>query len=229
MITISTTKARVHDIPPELNERAKPGNYVCIAVCDTGCGMTPEVQARVFEPFFTTRDVQKGAGLGLASAYGAIRELSGWIEFTSTPGAGSEFKVLLPCATTWQKEAPTKAATVAKETILLVEPDDRVRSVARFILNRHGYRVVEAESGPTALALWEGQGNQIALLFTETGLPGDISGRELADQLCGQKPALKVVFTTGEEGTNEGAGMIAKPYAPEKLIGVVQGALAKTG
>jgi FixJ family two-component response regulator len=79
------------------------------------------------------------------------------------------------------------------------------------------------------LALWEGQGNQIALLFTETGLPGDISGRELADQLCGQKPALKVVFTTGEEGTNEGAGMIAKPYAPEKLIGVVQGALAKTG
>src|ERR1043166_1431742 len=92
-ITISTAKARVHDIPPEVRGHAKAGNYVCIAVRDTGCGMTPEVQARVFEPFFTTRDVRKGAGLGLASAYGAVREHSGWIEFTSTAGTGSEFRV----------------------------------------------------------------------------------------------------------------------------------------
>jgi CheY-like chemotaxis protein len=189
--------------------------------------MTPEVQARVFEPFFTTHDVRKGAGLGLASAYGAIREHSGWIQFASTPGTGSEFKVLLPCATTWHKEAPAKAAPVARETILLVEPDDRVRSVTRFILNRQGYRVVEAESGATALTLWEGQGSQIALLFTETQLPGEISGRELAAQLCEKKPVLKVIYTSWDEMANEDTGMITKPYVSEKLIAAVQNALAQ--
>jgi PAS domain S-box-containing protein len=228
-ITITTSKARVHEVPTEASGYAKAGNYVCVAVQDTGCGMTPEVQARVFEPFFTTHDVRKGAGLGLASAYGAIREHSGWIQFTSTPGTGSEFKVVLPCATTWHKEAPVKAAPVVRETVMLVEPDDRVRAVARFILNRQGYRVVEAESGATALALWEGQGSQIALLFTETLLPGEISGRELAEKLCGTKPALKVVYTSADEVAHEGATMIGKPYAPEKLIAIVQNELTKTG
>jgi PAS domain S-box-containing protein len=228
-ITIATAKMRVQDVPPEASGQAKAGNYVCIAVRDNGCGMSAETQERVFEPFFTTRDVRKGAGLGLASAYGAIREHSGWIEFTSTEGEGSEFRVLLPCATTWQKEAPAEVAApaVPRESVLLIEPDDRVRSVARFILNRNGYRVIEAESADTALALWAGQGSQISLLITETRLPETVSGLELAAQLCEKKPALKVVFTSAEEAVSQGAGMLSKPYTPDKLIGAVQGALAK--
>ena len=224
VIAISTAKVRVQDIPADLSDRAKPGNFVCLSVRDTGCGMTAEVQARVFEPFFTTRDVRKGAGLGLASAAGALREHSGWIEFTSQVGAGSEFKVFLPCTTTWQKDAPAAVPT-PKETILLVEPGDRVRSLTRSILNRRGYRVIEADSASTALALWAGQGKDVALLFTDTNLPGGISGRELANELCGKKPQLKVLYTCASKDGQEAPDLILKPYTPEKLLETVQGSL----
>jgi signal transduction histidine kinase len=228
MITISTAKIRVQNIPPNLSDRAKPGNFVQLTVQDNGCGMTPEVQARLFEPFFTTRDVRKGAGLGLASSAGAIREHGGWIEFATEIGAGSEFNVFLPSATTWQREAPSSVAT-PKETILLVEPDDRVRSVTRSFLNRRGYRVIEADSASTALALWEGQGKQVALLLTETNLPDGISGRELANQLSGTRPELKVVYTPGSGAGQTGPDLIPKPYVPEQLLEIVQRLLAGEG
>jgi len=226
LISITTSTVRLQNIPLAQRERARPGNFVCISVRDNGCGMNPEVQARIFEPFFTMRDVRKGSGLGLASSLGAIREHSGWIEFTSQPGTGSEFRVLLPCATTWQKNAPTAtiAPQVPRETILLVEPDDRVRSVTRAVLSRRGYRVIETDCAEIALALWDGQGAHVALLFTETTLPGQTSGLDLAAQLLSKKPNLKVLYTSTDQ-SRVAADFLPKPYVPERLLESINNSL----
>ena len=233
-LTLSTAMMRVEET--QGRRGARTGEFVCLAVQDTGCGMTPEVQQHVFEPFFTTRDVGKGTGLGLASVYGAVKQLGGWVEFASELGVGTEFRVFFPCtqpsAEPVEKELAQPASMQPRrETVLLVESQDRARNLARFVLDRYGYQVIEADTGPTALFLWEWQSARIDLLLTDLTLPGGVSGRELASRLRKSKPNLKVVYTCTPEGEErpvdgEGLAFIAKPYSPERLVQAVEACLA---
>jgi two-component system cell cycle sensor histidine kinase/response regulator CckA len=239
-VTISTATIRVDEAQAQRNYHAQVGEFVCLSVSDTGSGMTPEVQAHIFEPFFTTRDTGKGTGLGLASVYGLVTQHSGWVEFSSEPGVGTEFRIFLPVAPAAalhaKKDAPKQAPT-ARETILLVEPVERVRGLARYILNRQGYRVIEADSTPGALLLWEKQASQVDLVLTEVNLPGRLTGPALAKQLSQTRPNLKVLFTsgcessTGAEAENLGlpadSRFVPKPFSPDKLLRAVQECLAK--
>ena len=205
--------------------------FVRLAIRDTGCGMTPEVQARLFEPFFTTKEVGRGTGLGLASVYGALKQQAGWIEFSSESGQGTEARVYLPCAQDTAVVAGRPREQVALGTVLLVEADDRARSMARCVLNWNGYRVVEADGSATALMLWESQSANIDLLLVDAALTDGLSGIDLARQLLKAKPSLRVVcgsaakkFDLGDELSTK-VRVVTKPYTPEVLLQSVQAAV----
>ncbi len=230
-LNLSTAIVHLDGVQARQHPGARAGEFVRLAVRDTGCGMTPEVQARLFEPFFTTRQGSQGAGLGLAAVLGALKQHGGWLEFTTQPGAGTEFSVFFPCAPAEESRA---TPTAFGETILLVEGNERARAVARFFLNRQGYRVIEADSADTALTLWDGQGAKVDLLLADLRLSGSISGRVLAEKLQQTKPTLKVVFTADvnpdENGEPpppvEGVSFIPKPFTPDGLLETVQNCLA---
>src|SRR6185436_5826368 len=142
--------------------------------------------------------IGRASGLGLAGVYGAVRQQSGWIEFTTDVGVGTEFRVFLPSAPSAEvlSRMETKAATrEIKGTIMLLEPDDRARGLARCVLNWNDYRVIEADSSAAASLLWNSQASDIDLLLTNLSLPDGQSGLELADQLQKAKPGLKVIYS----------------------------------
>jgi two-component system cell cycle sensor histidine kinase/response regulator CckA len=239
MVTIATGVVRV-DNPPIVQEGAEATNeFVRLCVRDTGCGMAPEVQEHLFEPFFTTKTLDKGQGLGLAGVFGAVRQHWGWIECTSAVDAGTEFRIFFPCVSESLLPSATEiqAATMPdRGTVLLVDSDDRARGVARYVLNRNGYRVIEADSSSIALVLWEGQARSIDLLLTDLSLPGS-SGFDLANQLCQRRPDLKVIYACANEtelkGPNgtlpEGVQFVTKPYLSDKLVETIEAALPQNG
>lgn len=232
-ISIQTSTIRRETAPVGNEPTPSTGEFVRLTVRDTGCGMTPEVQARLFEPFFTTKEVGQGTGLGLASVYGALKQQSGWIEFSSEPGKGTEARVFLPCAPVSEKIVRTKSYEVSRGTVLLVEADDRTRSMARCVLNWNGYRVIEADGSATALMLWETQLSNIDLLLVDASLDDGLSGQELARRLSRAKPSLKVVFGSAPVAAGSGEGlepnervtMVARPYTPELLLQAVRSCL----
>jgi two-component system cell cycle sensor histidine kinase/response regulator CckA len=228
-ITMITTGVRVADF--QSGDSSNSREFVRLTIRDNGIGMPPEIQEHVFEPFYTTKEAGTASGLGLASVYGIVKQLSGWVEFASQPGAGTEFRIFFPCApavTVASPEAARVATTSSRGTILLVEPDDRLRGLARCILNWNGYSVVEANCASTALSRWETQSHKIDVLLTDMDLQGDISGRELAARLKAVKPDLKLVYTStatqnGDGPAPEEAALVSKPYTAEKLVQAVQG------
>ncbi|HWC59954.1 MAG TPA: ATP-binding protein [Verrucomicrobiae bacterium] len=231
-VTVNTAVVRVPKPPIKQNPESNISDFVRISVRDTGCGMTPEVQEHLFEPFFTTKGPDKGQGLGLACTFGAIRQHWGWIEYTTAVGSGTEFRIFLPCVSQSLLPSVTEiqaATTVNRGTILLVDPDDRARGVARYVLNRNGYRVIEADSSSIALVLWEGQARQIDLVLTDLALPGS-SGFDLANQLRQSRPDLKVVFACANEAElknqesspGEGVKWVAKPYRSDQLAETIE-------
>ena len=233
-LTIATSAVRIGENQARHHDEARPGEFVRLVVRDTGCGMTPEVQAHLFEPFFTTHDVGQGVGLGLASVYGVVKQHAGWVDVQSEVGAGTEFKTFFPCAPADAKPAqnePSRSQTAGGGTILLVEPNDRIRGLARYVLGRQGYKVVEADCGGTVMNLLEGNFPNVDLLLAEIKLPGEISGIQLAEWLQPRMPKLKVAFTAenGEEfqpdWIPEGAKFISKPYTPDKLLQAINACL----
>jgi DNA-binding response OmpR family regulator len=171
-------------------------------------------------------------GLGLASVQGIVRQHGGWVDFSTELGFGTEFYVFLPRASTQPSQAPMAPLS---ETILLVEPDDKARGVARYFLTRSGYRVIEVDSSATALGLWEGQGSKVDLLVVAENLPGDISGHDLAQRLRQTRSGLKVAYifdpNVERDGHTpampEGPEIITKPFSPERLLAVVQTSLGR--
>ena len=233
-LMISTEAVVIESSHTPGQSEARAGDFVCLSVRDTGCGMTPEVQARIFEPFFTTKGVGKGTGLGLATVFGIVKQHLGWIEVASEVGLGTTFKIFIPVSS---QPAPERKAKVVEsktregtETVLLVEDEESVRGLLKIILQRHGYRVLEAASGSAALLVWKEYGTQIDLLLTDMIMPDGLSGRELARQLLAQEPGLKVVYSSGYDDDPEGTAFISrgtaaflqKPYTPKKLIQTVR-------
>ena len=237
-IQIDTSFVRLNAAQAKRHPDARPGEFVRLGVRDTGCGIAPEAQARLFEPFFTTRDIGKGTGLGLASIYGSVRQLSGWVEFKTEVGTGTEFLVYFPCApgsaAAAQRDSHTSALT-KRGTVFLLEPDDRARGVARYILNRHGYQVIEADSANIAELLWEGQAPKIDLALMDLNLPG-ITGPELVERFRRTRPDLQVVYMATPSPETEGSvsvslkdlSFVAKPYTPDKLLDALQAVWPKT-
>ena len=161
--------------------------------------MTPEVQARIFEPFFTNKAEGQGTGLGLSVVLGIIRQSEGHIDVESRPEVGTKFKIYLP-AVQGLAEGPAQSARFkpigGSETVLLVEDEEPVRNITTLLLETLGYRVLGAENGQDALRLFEASREKIDLLMTDVVMP-DLSGREVAEALRAQDPGLKVLFQSG--------------------------------
>ncbi|HEY1554756.1 MAG TPA: PAS domain S-box protein [Kofleriaceae bacterium] len=216
---------------------ARPGRYARLRVSDTGPGISPEILPRIFEPFFTTKQPGRGTGLGLATAFGIAKQHQGWIAVESAPGHGAAFHVFLPLHDD-VRVAPASGAGVplgGTETILLVEDEDQMRRGVRRLLERHGYRVVEAESGVAALAAWSSVRASVSVVVTDVVMPGGVDGYELASQLCADKPELVVIFASGysTEALSRRARtlpheqFLQKPFASRQLLDAISSVLAR--
>jgi CheY-like chemotaxis protein len=224
-LTIEASNVVLDDIYARLHPEATPGEYVMLAVTDTGSGMAPEIRAKVFEPFFTTKPEGQGTGLGLSMVYGFVRQSGGHLRIDSEPEVGTRIEILLPCMTgdTWDVEEEVIKAGPrggCDETILVCEDDDDVRTYTTEILAELGYDVLEAADGPSTLRLLAEHGRRVDLLFTDVVLPGGMSGAEVAEEARRMLPGLKVLFTTGyardaivhEGRLDPGVEVITKPF-----------------
>ena len=206
----------------------RPGAYVQMVVRDTGTGMDMATRAHIFEPFFTTKGVGRGTGLGLASVYGIVKQSDGYVFADSSPGRGTSMTVLLPVATdplTPTPAAPASEPLGGRGTVLVVDDEPVVRSMMARALREAGYRVLDAESGAAALELAASRAGRIDILISDLAMP-KMSGRELADRLAEQYPAILVLFVSGYPGEEverrglleSGRPFLQKPFAPESLI-----------
>ncbi len=238
-LTIETANAQLDDDYAAHNPGVAPGDYVLLAVTDTGAGMTPDVIERAFEPFFTTKESGKGTGLGLSMIYGFAKQSRGHVKIYSEAGLGTTVRLYLPraAAEAGAAAAPDPSSEVpasGSESILVVDDDAGVRAIARSHLERLGYRVLEAADGAQARALLADPAIPIDLLFTDVVMPGGISGRELAVEARGLRPGLKLLLTSGyskgaldrENRIEPGTPFVAKPYRRLDLAEKVRAALS---
>jgi PAS domain S-box-containing protein len=237
-LTIETANVFLGEDQPNGGGEIARGQYVMLAVSDTGIGMPPEVAARAFEPFFTTKPTGQGTGLGLSQVYGFITQSGGQVKISSERGQGTSVRLYLPRLATGTAHDESAAARapvpVAQpgETILVVEDDEDVRAHSVEILRELGYRVTSARDGASALRRLAAD-RDIGLLFTDIGLPGELNGRELAEEARRRRPALRVLFTTayarqrtlhrGELGA--GIELVTKPFTYAGLAATIRAAL----
>lgn len=235
-LTIETGNVVLDEEYARTHESVTAGEHVMIAVSDTGIGMDAETRARIFDPFFSTKEPGKGTGLGLSMAYGIVKQHGGNIWVYSEPGKGTTFKIYLPRVTTRVEEAEAPSAggrtPRGRETILLVEDEAPVRRVARRILEKQGYRVLAAASPSEAEELLARSGDEIALLLTDVVLP-EKNGRELYEEAVKSRPGLRVVYMSGYTDSvvvNHGvldreSFYLQKPFTPQALTQKVRSAL----
>jgi PAS domain S-box-containing protein len=204
MLAIEISRVRLDIDYAQMYPEVRIGDYVLIAVTDTGVGMTEEVKLHAFEPFFTTKEVGSGSGLGLSMVYGFVKQSGGHVQIYSEPGHGTSVRIFLPIVQETVDDADSTIASPVKveavprghEKILVVEDDPRVRRVTVARLNDVGYDVIEAGNGPEALEIINAH-PEIRLLFTDIVMPGGMHGNELADLARSIKPDIKVLFTSG--------------------------------
>jgi CheY-like chemotaxis protein len=199
-LTVETGNTYLDEEYAAMHEDVSPGQYVLLAVTDTGTGMSPEVMSHALEPFFTTKESGKGTGLGLSQVYGFVKQFGGHIKLYSEPGLGTTVKVYLLRSTpeAMTEPVPDRSESILPgngETVLLVEDDAQVREFSASALRHLGYRVLETSESSTALNILA-EHSEIALLLTDVGLPG-LNGRQLAEKARRRVPRLNVVYTTG--------------------------------
>jgi PAS domain S-box-containing protein len=214
----------------------KPGNYVLLAVSDTGCGMDQETASRIFEPFFTTKEVGKGTGLGLSTVYGIVQQSGGQIAVYSEPGHGTTFKIYLPCMDETVGAAPPSSDDASFQrgegrTVLLVEDNAVIRRVIRQMLEDQGYFVIEAEDGKNALERIASHEAKLDLVLTDVIMPG-LSGPDLASQLKGLYPEIHVLYMSGyasefvlDRGLRIGGTVLEKPFTRAALLSAIEASL----
>jgi two-component system cell cycle sensor histidine kinase/response regulator CckA len=234
-LTIAAQETSLDEHYVKTHTEVKPGAYVMLSVTDTGCGMTPEIMARLFEPFFTTKPPGKGTGLGLAMCYGIVRQAGGHIRVSSEPDKGSVFTVYLP------RTQPVKSTrevcdtsvvpTKARETIMVVEDEPGILSLACDILVGSGYRVIAACNGMEALELLKQTTDKVDLVVTDLMMP-KMGGRELAEKIWQTRPQVKMLYTSGysqdsllSKNGQHGMHFLPKPYTPSLLRKKVKEAL----
>jgi len=218
--------------PDSSHPECRAGVFVCLTVRDSGGGISSEHLPHIFEPFFTTKEVGKGTGLGLATVYGIVKQHQGWVEVLSQVGTGTTFKIYLPAMEDAHPAAMEESSEATElprgeETVLLVEDEEAVRSVTRQLLQRFGYRVLEASSGHEALRVWEGAAPEVDLLLTDVIMPDGINGRKLAEDLRNKKASLRVIFQSGYGGEvmsnrQTNSYFLQKPCAPRDLLWAVR-------
>ncbi|MGA2409163.1 MAG: response regulator, partial [Candidatus Binataceae bacterium] len=218
-----------------LHQEVSPGQYVMIAVSDTGSGMTREVIAQAFEPFFTTKDAGQGTGLGLSQVYGFVKQSGGHVKIYSELNEGTTVKIYMPRLIDDPQESANHVSSsplvTGSETgiILVVEDDDDVRANTTMMLRELGYGVLEAPDGKSALRILQTR-SDIDLLFTDIGLPGGVNGRQLADMARAQTPRLKILFTSGyarnaivhQGRLDPGVELLSKPFTLVQLSAKIQ-------
>jgi PAS domain S-box-containing protein len=228
-LTLETANVYLDDKYAASQAEVVPGQYVMLAVTDSGSGMTDEVKAKAFDPFFTTKDVGHGTGLGLSQVYGFVKQSRGHVKIYSELGEGTTIKLYLPRARALEQDAEdvggkSVARGAKSETVLIVEDDADVRGYSCDTLSELGYTVLSAENGAAGLRILSANPD-IRVLFTDVGLPGGMNGRQLAEEARKRRPDLKVLFTTGyarnaivhEGRLDPGVDLITKPFSQAAL------------
>ena len=235
-LQIATEKITFDETCADAHAEARPGEFVCLRVSDTGTGIAPEHLQRIFEPFFTTKEPGKGTGLGLATVYGIVKQHQGWVEVASRIGEGTTFKIFLPAISPpAEAVAALQAAQELRggtETILLVEDDYSVRMITRRVLETFHYKVLEATCAREALEVSGQHAGEIALLLTDIVLPEAVTGRDLAERLRTLRLELKVIFMSGYSAEVVGkdtaffqkakSRFLHKPFSNDTLIRTVR-------
>jgi PAS domain S-box-containing protein len=232
-LVITTGQREVDPALAARHPSLRPGTHAFLRVTDTGDGIPPDLLPRIFDPFFTTKPVGQGTGLGLATVFGIVAQHRGAIEVQSAVGRGTTFEILLPLTTApmgadTEALAPHRGRRVT-ETVLVVEDEPAVRRLTQRVLEREGYTVIAAASGPEALRCWENRPGPIALLLTDIVMPEGMTGQEVARVLRERDPGLRVIFTSGyaidpagrpiEIATGE--AFLQKPVSPQQLLAAV--------
>jgi len=241
-LTIRTSSVEIAQDSSSLGSGTEltAGRYVLLEVADTGAGMDRATRARVFEPFFTTKDLGQGTGLGLATAYGIVKQSGGWIGLESEPARGTTFKVFLPQVEASvdptgieERAALPSPSGVGHETILLVEDEERIRDLAGKFLTSRGYTVLAAGNGAEALDLVQHHASPVDLLVTDMIMP-KLDGKELVRQLARCVPQMKVLYISGysnrsgvEIAIDESASYLPKPFSMEQLVRKVREVLGR--
>jgi len=220
---------------------AREGTFVCLSVQDSGCGMDSAVLDHIFEPFYTTKPVGKGSGMGLATVYGIVNQHRGWVRVETAEGQGTTFHVFLPPhdqpAEVVEEVPRTPSVRCGNETVLMVEDEPVLRELIEEVLTGHGYHILSASSGAEALHVWNDHDGKIDLLLTDMVMPGGMTGQQLAAQLRPRDPRLKVIITSGYSqemvGRNltpsEDTEFLPKPYRPAQLVEKVRAILDAGG
>ncbi len=228
-LTITSSTVEMDAKKAKLFNERRVGTFVRLTVADTGVGMDEGIIKRIFEPFFTTKEIGKGTGLGLPTAYGIIKQHQGWLEVESRPGSGTTFHIFLPARKIAARAAEVPAAPLpampGQGTLLLVEDEDIVRRPIGIYLRKLGYQVFEAANGNQAIVLWQQHRDQIDLLYTDMVMPEGMTGLDLAEKLRAEKPALKIIISSGyntefsANGVAADAGFIYLPKpSPSSVI-----------
>jgi CheY-like chemotaxis protein len=227
-LTIETSNAQLDPRYATKPDAIAGGQVVMVSVSDTGVGMDAATRERIFEPFFTTKALGKGTGLGLSTVYGIVKQSGGSITVYSQPGQGCTFRIYFPVVTDAGAESTSSAGTTDEptgdETVLIAEDDAHVRALVRRCLVSRGYIVLEASHGQEALEVATAHNGPIHLLLTDVVMPS-LSGRELAERLAVQRPAMRVLFMSGhsEEAIQRhgvltaASAFLEKPLMPTEL------------
>jgi signal transduction histidine kinase/CheY-like chemotaxis protein len=236
-LTLETRNVVLDETYPGMTSELKPGDYVMIAVSDTGEGIPGSLLDKVFEPFFTTKEVGKGSGLGLSMVYGFVKQSNGHIKIYSEENHGTTVKLYLPAATgvpdALAAETGILGGEHGDESILIVEDDALVREYVVTQISRFGYRTMAAGNAAEALAIIEGP-ERFDLLFTDVIMPGGLNGRQLATEALKRRPELKVLYTSGYTENaivhhgrlDAGVLLLPKPYLSSDLARMIRTALA---
>ena len=236
-LTLETRNVVLDESYPSMTSEIRPGNYVMVAVSDTGNGIPGSLLDKVFEPFFTTKEVGKGSGLGLSMVYGFVKQSNGHINIYSEEGHGTTVKLYLPAAAGVPEALAAEAGAFAgehgEETILIVEDDALVREYVMTQIGRFGYHTMTAGNAAEALAIIDGP-EHVDLLFTDVIMPGRLNGRQLATEAQKRRPNLKVLYTSGYTENaivhhgrlDAGVLLLPKPYVSSDLARMIRTALA---